>query len=1175
MECGARLERRCPSCGTPAADGAKFCVECGSALEGVAGAPERGVIAPRPAQPPVRPPAAALPEERRQVTVLFADISGYTAMAEQMDPEAVKTLVDRCMRRLGQEVERYGGTVDKYIGDNVMAIFGAPVAHEDDAERAVRAGLGMHEAIAEMGYDLQLRVGINTGEVLAGSLAEGGYTVIGDTVNVASRLQAAADIGTIMVGERTMRATGGAVEYRELEPLTLKGKAEPVAAWQVLGLKTVTPRRASGVITGPFVGRTNELDLLESLYGRVVREGRAHLVTVIGQAGVGKTRLLRELGERLDDHELPPVVRVGHCLPYGSGVVYWALAEIVRAEASIVETDSTENAFDKLCRYVEDLREDKGTEPGPQSRRMAALIAKLLGIEAPADATQAEAQDPQRMREAFFSAVRFGIENRTRRGPLVLEFEDIHWADHGMLDLIEHLARWVRGPLLILCMARDELLERRPEWGSGRRDATSIFLEPLTEGESRELVGALLPKGQDVAPIVNFVAGRAGGNPFFAEEMVRRLNEEGTDTADALPDTVHALLAARLDSLDPVERQVVQQAAVVGQIFWEGALAPVAHETGADLAGVLDSLHEKDIIMPVSGGDAGLDDERELTFKHVLIRDVAYGMLPKSVRSRKHFEVAAILEDRAGDRVEEVSNLLAEHYWRAAVLGDEAGVAGDELAPVHRKALQYLEVAGDTAAALFSNAEAVDRYAAARQVRCPHDPAAVARIGEKQGDVALRMGHVGEAIEVWTECLDYQRGQEELERVGDLHRKIGAALWHKGETRQAIEHYQKGINLLKDGPPCLELVRLYEEAASLYMHTGDNMLAIYASEKALRLAERLGEIRAASRAHGIFGRVFGRIGDSAKARENLEKSVELARESDHAETIRALLTLGYHLEISEADYAGAERAYSEAVKLAQRTGDLPSLVELHSALALLAAYRADWEAAARSTEASVEVAEREGLVGKLSFPYGLRGLLRWRDGALEEAERSYRRAQELAEQVGWSEIQFSALFGLALVLRDRGDHTAAVGALDRALDICERAGLVAQSVQVMAMRAVILRLADRRDEASEGAGEAAALAERLQYPVGEAAALEARGATAESAEDASALLGQARERWLAIGRPLEAARCDLLTAAVLRESDPAGAQAAAERSAADYERLGVAHMAGKAAQMAGTVAPSA
>jgi class 3 adenylate cyclase/tetratricopeptide (TPR) repeat protein len=1158
MECGSKLELRCPNCSTPYSGGQKFCMECGTALNAPA--------TPLPTKP--RVPNSALPEERRWVTVLFADISGYTAMAERMDAELVKSMVDRCLRRLGEEVERFGGIVDKYIGDNVMAIFGAPVAHEDDAERAVRAALAMHHAIAEIDPELALRVGINTGDVLAGSVAEGGYTVIGDTVNVAARLQAAAEIGSITVGERTMRATGAAVEYRELEPLQLKGKSEPVCAYEAVGLATATPRRRIEAAAAPFVGRTHELELLDSLYGRVVREQRAHLVTVIGQAGVGKSRLLREIDARMRMHEPVPTIRVGHCLPYGSGVVYWALGEIVRSEASIVDTDNADDAWQKLCRYVEDLRDEPAPEPGLQSQRMAALIGRLLGIESPPEVTQSEAQDPERLREAFFSAVRFGIEARARQSEMVMVFEDIHWADHGMLDLIEHLARWVRAPLLILCLARDELLERRPDWGGGRRDATSIFLEPLSPDESRELVSALLPHGADAAPLVQFVAQRAGGNPFFAEEMVRRLAEEGTDAADRLPDTVHALLAARLDSLEPIERQIVQQAAVVGQTFTEGTLVPVADEAGADLPEVLASLHDKDILVPLPVADAVVDDEREMTFKHVLIRDVAYGMLPKAVRCRKHFQIGNYLEERAGDRAEEVANLLAEHYWRAAVLGDEAGLSNDELAPVHRKALHFLEVAGDTATALFSNAEAVDRYSAARGIRCPHDPAAVARIGEKQGDVALRMGHVDEAIEVWSECLEYQRAQEELERVGDLHRKIGAALWHKGETRQAIEHYQKGINLLKDGPPCLELVRLYEEAASLYMHTGDNMLAIYAAEKALRLAERLGETRAASRAHGIFGRVFGRIGDTAKARENLEKSVDLARGSDHAETIRALLTLGYHLEVSEADYGAAERAYSEGLNLAERTGDLPSLVELHSSLALIAAYRADWAAAARSTEASVEVAEREGLVGKLSFPYALRGLLRWRDGAMEDAERAYRRAQELAEQVGWSETQFNALFGLALVLRDRGDHVAAVSALDRALDVCERAGLVAQSVQVMALRAVILSLAGRPEDAREASSEAAALAERLHYPVGEAAALEARGATAEDPAEAADLLRQAREHWLAIGRPLEAARCDLLSAAVLRESDPATAQQAAERSAVEYERLGVPHMASKALAVA-------
>ena len=311
---------------------------------------------------------------------------------------------------------------------------------------------------------------------------------------------------------------------------------------------------------------------------------------------------------------------------------------------------------------------------------------------------------------------------------------------------------------------------------------------------------------------------------------------------------------------------------------------------------------------------------------------------------------------------------------------------------------------------------------------------------------------------MWEECLEHHRRQEDLTRVADLHRKIGAGLWNQGERKLAIERYQKGINLLKDGPPCLELVHLYEEAASLYMHAGDNMLAIYASEKALRLAEKLQETRVASRAHGIFGRVFGRIGDKEKARENLERSVELARDSDDGETIRALLTLGHHLEVSEADYSGAGQAYGEALQLAQQVGDLPAQVELQSSIAQVASYRAAWDEVATAAEASADLAEREGLVGKLCYPLVLRGVLAWREGRWDDAQQWCTRAHELAEQVGWSEVSFAALYWLGRTLRDSGDHTAAVTEMTRALDVCERAGLIAQSIEATSMRAITLAM---------------------------------------------------------------------------------------------------------------------
>jgi class 3 adenylate cyclase/predicted ATPase len=1157
MSCGNALEAVCPSCETVNPPQAKFCMSCGTALAGGS--------APAPAPPPARAAVELPPEERRQVTVLFADLSGYTAIAERMDPEEVKSFVNRALQRLGLEVDRFGGSVDKYIGDNVMAVFGAPIAHEDDAERAVRAALGMQAAMAEINagfvgaaqdVNLALRVGINTGEVVAGAVGDG-YTVIGDTVNVAARLQTASQPGSVTVGERTFRTTRDAIGYRELEPLTLKGKAEPVPAWEAVSLIAAQPARRTSAET-PLIGRTDKLELLRSVYERVERDRRSHLVTVIGQAGVGKSRLRHELEHSLGERHPPPTFREGRCLPYGSGIVYWALGEVIRAEAGIVDGDSTEVAWDKLLATTDGLMSYAGPDQAEPAERRAATIGRLLGIEAPLELSPMDADDPQRMREFFFSSVRSVLEAMARRNPLVLVLEDIHWADHGMLDLIEYLAQWVRGPLMLLCLARDELLERRSGWGGGRHDATSILLDPLTVNQTVELLEALLPDGSSGNGDVRKIAERAGGNPFFAEEMARRIAEKSSSGLVDMPDTVQSLLAARLDSLEPLERRLVQHASVVGRTFWEGALAVAVPEDRL-LHQALRDLQEKDIIVP--DDTMRIAGEREYAFKHVLIRDVAYGMLPKSVRWRKHYEIGQFIEDRAGDRTDEVVPLLAEHYGRAATLSSEAGIEHSEMEPIHEKALHFLEAAGDTAARLYSNPEAYEHYEAVRRIECPHDPATMARVIEKQGDVAFRMGRVSAAVELWEECLEYHRSQEDLTRVADLHRKIGAGLWHMGERKLAIERYQKGINLLKDGPACLELVHLYEEAASLYMHAGDNMLAIYASEKALRLAEKLQETRVASRAHGIFGRVFGRIGDTAKARENLERSVELARDSDDAETIRALLTLGHHLEVSEADYAGASQAYGEALALAQQIGDLPAQVELQSSIAQVASYRADWDAVEMAAEASADLAEREGLVGKLCYPCVLRGVLAWREGRWDDSERWCRRAHELAEQVGWSEVSFAALYWLGRTLRDRGDHAEALGELDRALDVCERAGLIAQSIEAMSARAITLKLSGKGEQAREAAEEAGHLAERLHYPVGEAAALEALATTVGDTEECRRKMQEARELWDGLGRPLDVAICDLLLGHILAHAEEPDANELLDKAAAEFERLGVDHLA--------------
>ena len=549
-----------------------------------------------------------------------------------------------------------------------------------------------------------------------------------------------------------------------------------------------------------------------------------------------------------------------------------------------------------------------------------------------------------------------------------------------------------------------------------------------------------------------------------------------------------------------------------------------------DLAAALERLQERDFVVATAG--SRLAGEREYAFKHVLIRDVAYSLLPKAARARRHAEVGAFIEARAADRAEGVVAMVAEHYARAAALGAAADLDPDELSRIRALAISAGEAAGDASAAIYSNREAQGQYEAALSFAAEAEPVVRARINEKLGDVALRLGRVDRATAAWDESMDYYRGEEDLARVGDLHRKIGAGLWHKGDREGSIEHYQRGIDLLKDGPPCIELVRLYEEAASLYMHTGDNMLAIYASEKALRLAERLEEAAAASRAHGIFGRVFGRIGDSERARENLERSVELARGADPAEAVRAMCALGYHLEVSEAGYEEARAAYSQALELAKQTGDLPSQVEIHAALAQLAIYGADWDEAERPDRGLGDAGRARRTRREAVLP-----LLDARGDALACGRaRSCRGAAgeacEIAEQVGRSEVAFESLYWLAVVQRDLGAHADADQTLARALDLCERAGLVAQSVEATAARAVNLAISGRADAARETAEEASSLAERLRYPVGIAAGLEAMGATAADPEEKARSLAEAEAAWRRLGRPVDAERCAALAEAV-------------------------------------------
>ncbi len=691
--CGAELGRRCPTCGASVTDADRFCANCGTSLTSV----------------PEAPAAAA---ERKLVTVLFADVTGSTQLGEQLDPEQLRAVMDAYFQAMRSEIEAEGGTVEKFIGDAVMAAFGVPVAHEDDAARALRAGLRMLARLPAVNRDLQdahgvalqIRIGVHGGEVLATVDREPGEAMVtGDAVNVAARLQTAARPGELLASERTVAAARGFV-VEDRGSFELKGKQERVRAFAVVEASGGPTRGLPG-FHAPMVGRRTELDLLQSVYDRAATERRPHLVTIYGEAGVGKSRLTREFLAWSASREQPPTTLVGRCLPYGDGITYWPLAEIVKTYASILDSDPTDLAIEKVRKAGRDLLT---LEVSADPARATAALAYTIGLQDP-DVSFADL-DPKDVRAEVHAAWRSFFTALGERGPVIVVVEDIHWADPALLDLLEELTDRVAGPVVFLCPSRPDLTATRPGWGGGRRNTSSVALDPLTADESDALIRALLAV-DDLPPSVHDrILERAEGNPFFLEEIVRRLVDggliehvddrwratEGIEDVE-IPDTVQAVLAARIDLLDPTDKRIAQAAAVVGRVFWPG---PVASLTGAgsdDLDAALRRLEDRELVLSRPG--SSLAGQPEYSFKHVLTRDVAYESLPRKERSRAHATVAAWLEHTAGDRAVEFAEVLAYHYGTAAALERDAGPSADPA--LRRSALEWLQRASEDARRRF------------------------------------------------------------------------------------------------------------------------------------------------------------------------------------------------------------------------------------------------------------------------------------------------------------------------------------------------------------------------------------------------------------------------------------------------------------------------------------------
>ncbi len=932
--------------------------------------------------------------ERKVVTVLFADLVGFTSRAEEMDPEDVAAVLDPYHAHLKAELERFGGTVEKFIGDAVMAIFGAPVAHEDDAERAVRAALAIRDWAER--ESVELRVGINTGVALVtlGARPEAGQTMAaGDVVNTAARLQSAAPLGGVLVGEQTFRATERAVDYAETEPVEAKGKSRPIQVWQAVAARSrVNVERVHGAA---LVGRQREVDLLVGALERARQERSPELVTLMGVPGIGKSRLVFELFEWVERQPEIYLWRHGRCLPYGEGVTFWALGEMVKAQAGILEGDSEEEAGRKLHEAVED--------PWIESH-LRALVGLPGAVEGGGD-----------RRDEAFTAWRQFFEGLADRSPLVLVFEDIHWADENLLDFLDHLIDWSSGvPLLVVCTARPELLARRQSWGGGKPNALTVSLSPLSDDDTARLLGELLERSVLPAETQAELLARAGGNPLYAEEYARTLRERGR--IEHLPESVQGMIAARLDLLEPDQKSIVQDAAVIGKTFWLGALERLTSRERASLERLLHSLERAEFVRRERS--SSIADEPQYSFRHLLVRDVAYGGIPRAERAERH-RLAAEWIGGLG-RPEDHSEMVAYHYLQALELGAAAGL---DTASFARAAQVALAEAGHRAAGLNAYETAARHYRAALDLLSERDP--------RRARLLLRLGRarflVGD-----TDPSVLERAVEELLAAGDVEgaaqaeRTLTEQVWLAGERDPAFEHLDRALALVADLPPSEVKARVIGDASRFRMLASDYDEAIRIGTQALEMAESLGldELRAA--VLNNVGAARSMSGHGSEGFAEMRLAAQVARKSGSAfELSRAIGNLASQLW-TQGSVSEADRLWDEAYDVARQYGQMGFTrwfvgIQIDKSYAL-----GDWDGAlaiATSFIAEVEAGSPHYLAPQAYFARAFVHLGRGED---ETVLADTDQALTLARRAKDPQSLNLALAGAAHVHRELGDlETAA------------------------------------------------------------------------------------------------------------------------------------------------------
>ncbi|MGH3132594.1 MAG: ATP-binding protein, partial [Gaiellaceae bacterium] len=904
--------RACPRCGRENPDDVRFCGDCGLDLDAA---------------------ASAVREERKVVTVVFADLVGSTARAERLDPEDVRAILAPYHDRLRRELERHGGTVEKFIGDAVVGVFGAPVSHEDDPERAVRSALAIQEAIAELNeadarLELEVRVGVHTGEALVtvGARPELGEAMVaGDVMNTAARLQSAAPAGRILVGESTYRVTGRAIEYVEAEPVAAKGKSEPLTAWVAARRRSGLGVDVGGAGRAALVGRERELDVLADALARVRAEQQPQLVTLVGVPGIGKSRLVYELSQLVEADADLITWRQGRSLPYGEGVAFWALGEMVKSQAGILETDDTEEASSKLRLAVSDLLTDER-----EAEWVERHLQPLVGL-------TAEGSSGGEQREEASAARRRFLEALAETRPAVLVFEDLHWADEGLLDFVDDVVDWVRDvPLLVVGTARPELLERRPGWGGGKRNSVTLSLAPLSDADTARLVASLLDRSVLPAETQAELLTHAGGNPLYAEEFTRM---HALDDGDVdVPETLQAIVAGRIDALPGAEKSLLQVAAVLGKVFWTEALVALTGSPRAELEERLRALERKEFVRRERRSAMG---PQQYVFLHALIRDVGYGQLPRADRASKH-ELAAGWIESLG-RIDDHADLVAYHYSAALELSRAAGVP---TAAFEERARQALRHAGDRARRLHAFPAAVRFYRAAYEL-WPVGDAERAYLLLALGRATSFADDTGE--DVLEEARELLVAAGDVEGAAEAEWLLSALAWRHGDTGAADERLDRAVALLEHAPASRTKAEVLAAQSGRYMLSEAFEEAIAVAETALEIAEETEAVEARTSALLNRGAARKHVGDWSASVAELEQGIAYARVQRSWQLIRGLGLL-HDAMFEHGDLVRSAQVLDEGIREAERFGLVGSQRWLRGERAIELYHAGSWDEAGETVD---------------------------------------------------------------------------------------------------------------------------------------------------------------------------------------------------------------------------------